>query len=173
MNDELNSTEEQALDALLFETLNGAKPPDLTEKILASWRTSPAAEFQHAPTVLTSDAVRTASRAVSSKSNIAVMFTVIAGLAAALLIAFTLRDSSSPVPPSTDAIASQQIEPVVTPAVEPVSPKLADHATESTRPPVAPRRGIPLVIGGSSDQPPTDLEQDDVTNSKSDKWSRK
>ena len=148
MNDNLNPNEERAIDVLLAETLGNAAPPDLSQQIFARLRETPS---DVSSIVRTDDrASKSETRPLSMRKQIAIVITVVAALAASLLIAVKIRsDYRMNVSTSTFAGPSNvsdrpELEPGIElnrPQIDPPQAKIADASPAEKR-----SRGIPLVI---------------------------
>ena len=166
MNDELNPVEEQALDAMLAETLAGPGPPDLSEKILQQWHANPA---EIAPIVSADRPRKRETRASSSRRNVTILITAMAALAATFLIAVWLR--TNPQDPAATAVAGNDPDFEVSPLPEVDSPipqiAVRDAGTPQPDVPQKSSRGIPLVMGSDTgvDEPVEDSRRPTLDSS--------
>jgi hypothetical protein len=162
MSNARNRTEEQALDALLMETLGKVEPPDLTERILSRLASDETGEELRPIVSATSSRAKlavggTATREDSPRKRLVLAASILAAVAASiLLIVWTRFDGagedgeamiagqpSSTDPPSESLAVDDQ----------PGEPRLP------TTPPSVPR-GIPLVV----EQPTTTHDEVDLAD---------
>ena len=146
MNEDLTPIEEQALDALLAETLSESGPPDLSDEILTQLREKPT----DVGSIICDDSPKRRAKSKPSTKPITVVLSVVATLAASILLAVWFRSdfneasesiAAGPAPPNAaDPMVAPSIADDPSPSIESDEPKLV----EST--PKAPPRGIPLVM---------------------------
>ena len=140
--DDLNSHEEQALDALLSEVLGGTSPPDLSQQILHRYQSGDG------PVV-----VDVRDDMVTQKKSIRPIVTgvsIVAAVAACMLAVVWIRHGGSP-DDQRSVVAENQIDPVPEEApIESVAqqPPPADVAPDPRPLP----KGIPLVSGDQTPQ---------------------
>ncbi len=163
MNDDLTPIEEQALDALLVETLNNVGPPDLSAEILLRVHQTPSDVGSIVHRNRDSDR-ETQSSSVARQVTIAL--TAIAALAASLLLVVwfrsgeTLPDSSPRIAANDDAIPPDLSHVAANPLATPdeASRQEVADASPVRRPP----RGVPLVIESTVESDPPSPPQRDV-----------
>lgn len=153
MNKDLTPIEEQALDALLTETLTESGPPDLSDQILTRLRENPSS----VASIICEDPPKRRAQTRSTKP-MTVVLTVVATLAASILLAVWFRaDFSEPSdsvavapnqPGDSDPTAVPSLATVPSPSIESDEPKLVETAPK-------PPKGIPLVIDSIAGSDPT------------------
>lgn len=162
MNDELNTTDEQFIDAWLDEALNDRQPPDLTRQILRQIAEQPTdlhavrrkvKKVNHGSDDQESgDSVDHESRdnKPELEKGILVAVSVVAVLAASLMLALWLR-SGQDLDPLNGLAGTETRENISDPWLE--TPQI-EPILVSPKEPLAPRRpvqGVPLAV--QSDRP--------------------
>lgn len=158
MNEELNPAEEQVIETLLAETLGNQQPPDLSYKVLRRLAEEPVS-------VRRSNKVGAApgDTESSGQKHLLVVVSVVATLAASLLLALWIRSGNDGGPDGN--LAGNQdgsgiIDPVPeSPQIE--TPRIGPADLAPQRPP----RGIPLAVqtdDGDGDVNPL-LTPDEIT----------
>ena len=160
MSDELTPLEEQAIDAMLDETLAGAGPPDLSHDILERLRQDPSGVG--AIIQLDDRSAAPAQARATSTRNVSVFITVIAALAATFLIAIWLRSADPSLADPSPGLVANDPAPtgLETTTPLPATPQIEipPSPAPDSPPPRKPPTGIPLIVGTAppSDQPMPD-----------------
>ena len=176
MNDELNTIDEQFIDAWLDEAVNDRQPPDLTRQILRQLAEQPTALHEVSRKVIkanhgsddqeSGDSIdhQAGNNRSELEKGILISVSVVAVLAASLMLVLWLR-SGQDLDPLNGLAGTETREKIPDPWVE--TPQI-EPVPVSPREPLAPRRpvqGVPLAI--QSDRPEASnnplLEENEIT----------
>ncbi len=152
MTNQRKQVEEQVLDAMLLEALGNVEPPDLTSKILARFSQGDDNESVRAIVATTPKRSKQPPQPVASRRPLAWLASA-AAIAASIMMVVWLRQDRGPLEGSPESAKL----PTIAEASDPIKPATDERPERQLdEGPSPPRRGIPLVVD-STDEEPIDL----------------
>jgi hypothetical protein len=154
MTNQRNKIEEQALDAMLLEALGKVEPPDLTSKILSRFSQGDDSGQVRAIVAATPKRTKQPPQPAASRRRFTWLASA-AAIAASVMMVVWLRQDRGPAGVS---LADPAKQPMIAEATDPIEPAAEVRPEQQLDQGLSPpRRGIPLVVD-STDQEPTDQE---------------